>query len=401
VFGQTPRQARLAARREIITGVDSGVSSAVEAVPGGRDTLRGAAVVGALAEPTPFGEAALLGGAAAGAAGVSTATNPEQGQQRVPVSPFAPSEIAVGEDPSVQDGELDVGDLGEPAGEIRLPDDPASLLSDDGIGVPDDPTATQSELDIPADDPSVGAPSIFTGGAIGEQPGTGTGIGPDTGIEQPTIEQPEPGIDQTQQSPVRRDSSIRFPGGTPGETVGQDVVGRGTDVTQGQRFGDRTADPRTVEQSTPGALPDVAADLDIFAGDGTIGQPTETPTPTDTATPTATPTTTTRATPGETPPTTAQSTPTLTPPETATPTPTETQTRFERPPGETATPTVSRPGFTRPRRPSIQDDDEEDEDERLLGSLGDIGIVNPVRRLSDVDDNLVDSLDTFEGDNDN
>jgi len=58
------------------------------------------------------------------------------------------------------------------------------------------------------------------------------------------------------------------------------------------------------------------------------------------------------------------------------------------------------PIFTPPGTPSIQGDDEEDDDE-LFDAIDDTGIVNPVRRLSEVDDDLVESLDTFEGDNAN
>lgn len=67
------------------------------------------------------------------------------------------------------------------------------------------------------------------------------------------------------------------------------------------------------------------------------------------------------------------------------------------PPGE---PDDDIPVFTPRPRPSIQGDENEDE-EGLFTAIDDTGILNPVRRLSEVDDDLVDSLDTFEGDNAN
>jgi len=42
----------------------------------------------------------------------------------------------------------------------------------------------------------------------------------------------------------------------------------------------------------------------------------------------------------------------------------------------------------------VADDDERRSDDRL----GDTGVVNPVRSLAEVDDNLVDDLDTAGGD---
>jgi hypothetical protein len=67
------------------------------------------------------------------------------------------------------------------------------------------------------------------------------------------------------------------------------------------------------------------------------------------------------------------------------------------PPGE---PDNDIPVFQPRPRPTIQGDDDEDE-EGLFSALDDTGIVNPVRRLSQVDDDLVESLDTFERDNGN
>jgi hypothetical protein len=149
--GTTPREARLRARGEAITGLNEGADAVTEAVPGGRDTLTGAAVVAAAAEPTPIGEALLFGGATAGALGGSAASNPEQGDELVPASPFTQSEIDAPSDPATQQSELDVAD-GTDAGEIGLPDDLTTLGGADELPTPTDPAPQSAELDVPTSD---------------------------------------------------------------------------------------------------------------------------------------------------------------------------------------------------------------------------------------------------------
>ena len=146
--GTTPREARLRARGEAITGLREGADTVTDAVPGGRDTLAGAAVVAAAAEPTPVGEALLFGTGTAGALGGSAASNPEQGEELVPESPFSQPEIDAPSDPATDRSELDVAD-GTDGGEIGLPDDLTTLGGADELPTPEDPAATRSELDVP------------------------------------------------------------------------------------------------------------------------------------------------------------------------------------------------------------------------------------------------------------
>ena len=160
VAGTSPREARLDARSAALRGVDSGVDTAVDAVPGDERGVAAGATALAVAEPTPFGEAALFGASAAAGLGGSTLTNPDQGSQEVPRSPFGGAEVDAPTDPT-----------GQRPVEVDVPDEPPG--TDGEVAQPDSPTIDDPEVAQP-DDPTVGIDSELD---------TGDGTGTDAGIQ--------------------------------------------------------------------------------------------------------------------------------------------------------------------------------------------------------------------------
>ena len=325
--GTTPREARLRARGEAITGLSEGADAVEDTVPGGRDTLTGAAVVAAAAEPTPVGEALLFGGATAGALGGSAASNPEQGDQLVPESPVTQREIDAPSDPATDRSELDVAD-GTDAGEIGLPDDLTTLGGTDEISTPTDPAPQSAELDVPTGqgrDLSTLRAAQLIGRQQGRQRDSGTdgfrrdrddelqeilsGGGTLGQIEEsgePSVEDGADGFEQVPEDFTSRPTGFEgfepadtgvgeptFPETDPGTGVGsggtqtpplppagrQDTPGASDGVGQGQPTG-----------QTPGADVFTTPDIDIGTDfDFGVDQPTptrprqdfNTPTPTD------------------------------------------------------------------------------------------------------------------------
>jgi len=406
VGGTTPREARLRARDEAITGLNEGADAVEDAVPGGRDTLTGAAVVAAAAEPTPIGEALLFGGATAGALGGSAASNPEQGDELVPESPLTQSEIDTPADPAADRSELAVGEDGRGA-ELGLPDDLTSLGDADEIAAPTDPAPQPSELDVPSGegrDLSTIRAAQLIGREEGRQRGDGAdGFRRDRDDELQEILSGGGTIGNVEESgePSVNDGGREF------EQVPEDFTSRPTGVEGFEPADTGVAEP-TFPETDPGPglgsggtqsppIPPVGRQDTPAAGDGVgQGQPTD-------------------QTPGvdvfETPDVDTgtdfdfgvdQPTPTEPRPDFGNPAPTGNPTsnpnRFGQP-DPTATPTEQPTGESTRRRRLRVDTDEDDDDERRTDDrLGDTGVVNPVRSLAEVDDDLVESLDTGGGD---
>jgi hypothetical protein len=154
-LGTSPREARLGLRRGALDTIGSGVDTAVDAVPGDERGVAAGATALAVAEPTPFGEAALLGGSALAGVGGSTLTDPEQGSQPVPRSPVVESEIDAPTEPAED----------QPA-EVDAPDRPQGSRSE--IDQPTDPDPGVGEVDQPMD-PEPGVDSELGVDTTGEQ----------------------------------------------------------------------------------------------------------------------------------------------------------------------------------------------------------------------------------------
>ncbi|MDS0297108.1 hypothetical protein [Halogeometricum luteum] len=141
---------------DVITGIQEGrlrlrsdILSGAQSLTGSGETAA-AATAFALAEPTPVGEAVLLGAGAVGIAGSATASGTSQGEQRIPSSPFAPgssSEVQVPEDGGVTS-----------QSEVNVPSD-GSPVVDAELGVPDVGGINRPELQ-PSESPEFGSPEI-------------------------------------------------------------------------------------------------------------------------------------------------------------------------------------------------------------------------------------------------
>jgi hypothetical protein len=153
------------------------VDTAVDAVPGDERGVVAGATALAVAEPTPFGEAALFAGSAAAGLGGSTLTNPEQGSQEIPRSPFGGSEVDAPTEPT-----------GQRPVEVDVPDEPAG--TDGEVAQPDSPNIDDPEVAQP-DDPTVGIDS-----ELDTDDGTGTDAGIQLGPTGQLRERPEEDTDK-------------------------------------------------------------------------------------------------------------------------------------------------------------------------------------------------------------
>lgn len=234
-LGTSPREVRLGLRRGALDTIGSGVDTAVDAVPGDERGVAAGATALAVAEPTPFGEAALLGGSALAGIGGSTATNPEQGSDEVPDSPFVRGEIDAPSEPG-SDGELPQPADPNPGGdgEISQPSDPRP-----GVG---------SELDISPTEGDDAAIQAGQGVLIDEERGDGTTISREDIVgERGDVEQDPPATRERQRRddldvferdfPGRERQVIGRDGGGGDGLVSDDVPGQGTDVTTGTTAG--------------------------------------------------------------------------------------------------------------------------------------------------------------------
>jgi len=249
-LGTSPREARLDVREAATDTAGDAVGAAADAVPGGRDTLAGAAAVGAVAEPTPVGEALVFGSAAAGGLAGSTASDPEQGEELVPESPFDGPEIDAPEEPGGQSSELGVGE-GRATEELPVP-------AGDGRGelaVPTDGDTSTPDL--------TAAESVFgrqRGRSREQQDGDTTIIDPDDIIEEPREPEQDPPSTRERQ---RRDDLDVFERDFPtGEST---VIGRETEGSEPEVDTDgptvEMGDPATTASSTP-------TSFDIVGGRG-------------------------------------------------------------------------------------------------------------------------------------
>lgn len=173
--GMSPREARLTVRGaateavgtatqpftdaagEVTATSNEQASQSLEDRRGALTDSRAAALATAvaLAEPTPFGEALLLGGGAALGIGGATASGTEQGENPVPASPFSNrNEIDVPEDGDAgQQSELEAGE--QDVSEFGTPTEPIDRTGE--VAAPTDGETAQNEIDVPEED----APSPF------------------------------------------------------------------------------------------------------------------------------------------------------------------------------------------------------------------------------------------------
>ena len=171
---QTPREQRLQARGEIIDTTEDTTEAAAEITgQAGSDTARRtqqanndplsgrntAILVGAaaLAEPTPIGEAIVLGGAAGVGAGAATASGTTQGDERVPDSPISNREVEKPDEPAGSNSELDAPQSEDEIGsqsEVTVPEG-QRRVSPSELGLPDDTfeRAQQSEQEVEINGP--------------------------------------------------------------------------------------------------------------------------------------------------------------------------------------------------------------------------------------------------------
>jgi hypothetical protein len=188
-----------------------------------------------VAEPTPFGEAALLGGSALAGVGGSTLTDPEQGSDEVPDSPFVQGEIDAPSEPGSD-------------GEIAQPSDPNPGV-DGEISQPTTPEpGVASELDISPREDDDAAIQAGQGVLIDEERGDGTTISREDIVgERGDVEQDPPATRERQRRddldvferdfPGRERQVIGRDGGGDDGLVSDDVPGQGTDVTTGTTGG--------------------------------------------------------------------------------------------------------------------------------------------------------------------
>lgn len=401
--GTSPRQARLGVRSGVVDGVGSGVDAAADTVPGGRDTLVGAATVAAVAEPTPFGEALLLGTGAATGIGGATASNPQQGRDLVPESPFGGSE-------------LDVGEADQDVDEITQPSEPTGSGSELGVGgtqptevdVPDQ--ANPVEVTVPGGDGATNLLETRLQQLVGEEELFEDSDAPTITRDDLVDERGDPRQDppSTRERQRRDDLDVferQFPGrenqiigrGSLTEFdddfagVSDDVVGQGTDVTTGSE---------TVSGSGVGPFLPPFADV----GTGTDSDATQ---PTDTTLPPATGTPTDTDAPSDTGSNTGERTVSDTvlvqgsvtvdgfaDPASAdfgAPTPTETVS-------EPVDPTPPNPsGFGRGdgsrRRPLLEEDGQEPDGRLPMVAIDEDVVTNPTRSLDAVSEDLREVFD--------
>lgn len=429
---RTPREARLGLRRGALDTIGSGVDTAVDAVPGDERGVAAGATALAVAEPTPFGEAALLGGSAAAGIGGSTLTDPDQGSQPVPRSPFTDSEIDAPSEPGSD-------------GEVAQPSDPNPGV-DGEISQPTTPEpGVASELDISPSDDDDAAIRAGQGVLIDEDGDTDapTITRDDLVDDRGTPDQDPPGTRERQRRddldvferdfPGRERQVIGRGGGGEDGLVSDDVPGQGTDVTTG------TTDGVGGELDTAGGSPlppligatdpdlDVAPDAADVSGIDDLAAPEVGDGTTDTGTPGGTITGTTQGIGvGERPDTDGD---TDTGGDTDTDSGSDTTTRernriqtslveasatieaAEATPSDigdvelnaqprepaTATPGLATPNSGRPRRPRRPrapefDREPQEPDVETLVTEGDT-VTNPTRSLSAVDEDLQEVFD--------
>jgi hypothetical protein len=416
--GTSPRQARLDARSAALRGVDEGVDTAVDAVPGDERGVAAGATALAVAEPTPFGEAALFGASAAAGLGGSTLTDPDQGSELVPASPFGGAEIDAPTEP----------------GRPREVDAPAR------------PQGSRPEIDAPSD-ADVGVDSELD---VGDGTGTDAGIqlgsqgvvlDEDGDSDAPTISRedlvedrgaPEQDPPSTRERQRRDDLDVferDFPGrenqvigrDTGTEFVSDPVSGQGVDPTTGAPTdigaGSGSPTPPLVADAGPDQAADTFGGVDLETGftpgSDTDTSPTQEPTPTQDSPPATDTPPTTNTTPD------TDTTPDTTPGSgTATGTTNAIETAFieasttlegadatgfgepnlnaqpQQP--ATAAPAVTSPSTGRPRRrrPRVPDTDREPQTPAFetLVTEGET-VTNPTQSLSAVDEDLQEVFD--------
>lgn len=170
VEGSTGVRPRQTFERERRRARDASLTAAAEAAERAQERPVAAVTAGApvaAAEPSPLGEAALLGGAVAGAVGIDLAQRIRE-RRDAPAAPgVTSSEIDVPAEDQRQ-SEVEVPQDGErAAGEIAAPDDPAVTQSELGVG--QSGAFAEAELQTPRQDADRDPLGIRTAELIGRQ----------------------------------------------------------------------------------------------------------------------------------------------------------------------------------------------------------------------------------------
>jgi hypothetical protein len=408
---RTPRELRLDARSAALRGVDEGVGTAVDAVPGDERGVAAGATALALAEPTPFGEAALFGASAAAGLGGSTLTDPDQGSELVPESPFGGAEIDAPTEP----------------GRPREVDAPAR------------PQGSRPEIDAPSD-ADVGVDSELdvgdgTGSDAGIQLGAqGVVLDEDGDSDAPTISRedlvedrgaPEQDPPSTRERQRRDDLGVferDFPGrenqvigrDTGTEFVSDPVSGQGVDPTTGAPTdigaGSGSPTPPLVADAGPDQAADTFGGVDLETG-FTPGSDTDATPTQDTPPTTDSPPTTDTTADSDTTPNSDTSTGGDTATATSLVEASATIDAAEATPSDfgdvelnaqprepaTATPGIANPTTGRPRRPRRPrapefDREPQEPDLDTIVTEGET-VTNPTQSLSAVDEDLQEVFD--------